>query len=350
MNIQQLLDLTIARNASDLHLSVGFPPTLRIHGDMIPVIGEAPSTPEQIESLIQPLLSDIQKQIYKQNFELDFSFDFESKARFRVNIYRQKGYVAVALRLIPFRIPPLAQLGLPPVVSKLTELKQGFILVTGPTGHGKSTTLASFINKINQERAVHVITVEDPIEYVYPPGKSLIEQREMYKDTRSWNNALRSALRQDPDVVLVGEMRDLETISSAMTIAETGHLVFATLHTNSAAQSVDRIIDVFPEIQQPQIRLQLASTLEAIISLRLIPTVQPGRTLAAELLFATPAVRNVIREGKSYLTDNIIETSAEQGMQILERSLAGLVKTGKVSEEVASRYALRPELLAKLLR
>lgn len=350
MNIAQLLDLTVARNASDLHLSVGFSPTLRIHGDLIPVMGEAPSTPEQIESLIQPLLSDIQKQIYKQNFELDFSFDFQSKARFRVNMYRQKGYVAVALRLIPFRIPPFAELGLPLVVSKLTELKQGFILVTGPTGHGKSTTLASFINKINQERAVHVITVEDPIEYVYPPGKSLIEQREMYKDTRSWNSALRSALRQDPDVVLVGEMRDLETIASAMTIAETGHLVLATLHTNSAAQSVDRIIDVFPEIQQPQIRLQLASTLEAIISVRLVPTVQPGRTLVSEILFATPAVRNVIREGKSYLTDNIIETSGELGMQILERSLADKVKTGKISQEVALRYALRPELLAKLLR
>lgn len=350
MNIQQLLDLTIQRNASDLHLSVGFPPTLRIHGDLIQVMGEPPVSPPQIENLILPLLSDIQKQIYKQNFELDFSFDFESKARFRVNIYQQKGYPAVALRLIPFRIPLLEELGLSPVVQKLAELKQGFILVTGPTGHGKSTTLASFINKINMERASHVITIEDPIEYVYPPGKALIEQREMYKDTRSWGNALRSALRQDPDVVLIGEMRDLETIASAMTIAETGHLVFATLHTNSAAQSVDRIIDVFPEIQQPQIRLQLASTLEAIISLRLVPTISPGRILSSEILFATPAVRNIIREGKSYLTDNIIQTSAELGMQTLERSLADLVKAGKISEEVASRFSLRPQLLAKLLQ
>ena len=350
MNIQQLLDLTIARNASDLHLSVGFPPTLRVYGDLIPVAGELPSTKEQVESLVQPLLTDIQKQIYKQNIELDFSFDFAQKARFRVNVYMQKGFPAAALRLIPFRIPPLEELGLPAVVAKLTELKQGFILVTGPTGHGKSTTLASLINKIHQEKAVHVITVEDPIEYVYPPGKSLIEQREMYKDTRSWGNALRAALREDPDVVLVGEMRDLETISSAMTIAETGHLVFATLHTNSASQSVDRIIDVFPEIQQPQIRLQLASTLEVIISLRLIPTIQPGRTLASEILLATAAVRNVIREGKSYLIDNIIETSAEHGMQILEKSLAQLVKTGKISQDTASRYALRPEFLAKLLK
>lgn len=350
MNIQQLLELTVQRNASDLHLTVGFPPTLRIHGELIAVAGEGPLSLEQVNSLTAPLLSDIQKNIFGQNFEVDFSFDYQNKARFRVNLYRQKGSPSAALRLIPFAIPDIDSLGLPPVVAKLTDLKQGFILVTGPTGHGKTTTLASFINKINQTRAVHVITIEDPIEYVYPAGKSLIEQREMYKDTRSWGNSLRAALREDPDVVLVGEMRDLETISSAMTIAETGHLVFATLHTNSAAQSVDRIIDVFPQIQQPQIRLQLASTLEAIISLRLIPTIQPGRTLASEILFATPAVRNIIREGKSHLIDNIIETSAEYGMQILERSLSDLVKNGKISRETAIGFTLRPELLNKLLK
>ncbi len=350
MNIQQLLELTVQRNASDLHLSVGFPPTLRIHGELIAVAGEGPLTAEQVNSLTAPLLSDIQKNIFGQNFEVDFSFDYQTKARFRVNLYRQKGNPSAALRLIPFTIPDINSLGLPPVVVKLTDLKQGFILVTGPTGHGKSTTLASFINKINQTRAVHVITIEDPIEYVYPKGKSLIEQREMYKDTRSWGNSLRAALREDPDVVLVGEMRDLETISSAMTIAETGHLVFATLHTNSAAQSVDRIIDVFPQTQQPQIRLQLASTLEAIISLRLIPTIQPGRILASEMLFATPAVRNIIREGKSHLIDNIIETSAEYGMQILERSLSDLVRNGKISRETAIGFALRPELLNKLIK
>lgn len=350
MNIRQLLDLTVSRNASDLHLSVGFPPTLRIHGELVPVSGEAVITPEQIESLINPLLSPMQKNIYLQNFELDFSFEFEGKARFRVNTYRQKGNSSIALRLIPYQIPDLSSLGLSPIVQKLTTLKQGFILVTGPTGHGKSTTLASFINKINQERAEHVITIEDPIEYVYPRGKSLIEQREMYRDTRSWGNALRACLREDPDVVLIGEMRDLETISSAMTIAETGHLVLATLHTNSAAQSVDRIIDVFPEAQQPQIRLQLASVLEAIISQRLIPTIEPGRTLATEVLFATPAVRNIIREGKTYLIDNLIETSAELGMQILEKSLAELIRSGKITDEIALRFALRPELLGKLLR
>lgn len=350
MNIQQLLDLTVQRNASDLHLSVGFPPTIRVHGELIPVTGETPSTPEQVESLLASLLSSYQKNLFEQNLELDFSFDFESKGRFRVNIYKQKGHTSAALRLIPFKIPELSELGLPQVVGKLTSLKQGFILVTGPTGHGKSTTLASFIQKINQERAVHIITVEDPIEYVYSSGKSLIEQREMFRDTRSWSNALRSALREDPDVVLVGEMRDLETISAAMTIAETGHLVFATLHTNSAAQSVDRIIDVFPEVQQPQIRLQLGSTLEAILSLRLIPTIQPGRVLASEILFATPAVKNVIREGKSYLIDNMIETSAELGMRIMERSLADLVKLGKISAEMAISFSSRPELLSKLLK
>lgn len=350
MNIQQLLALTVHRNASDLHLSVGFSPTLRIHGELIPVEGEPPQTPQQIDSLITPLLSPMQKNIFSQNFELDFSFELENKARFRVNVYRQRGYSAAALRLIPFNILPLESLGLPPTIKKITELKQGFILVTGPTGHGKSTTLASFIQRINETRAVHVITIEDPIEYVYPPGKSLIEQREMYKDTRSWGNSLRAALREDPDVVLIGEMRDLETIASAMTIAETGHLVFATLHTNSAAQSVDRIIDVFPEIQQPQIRLQLASTLEAILSLRLIPTIEPGRTLASEILFATPALRNIIREGKSYLIDNLIETSAEYGMQILERSLTELVKVGKISYDTALKFALRGELFNKLVR
>lgn len=349
MNIRQLLDLAIARNASDLHLSVGYPPTLRVHGELLSVPGEVPSTPEQIESLTFPLLSDTQKNIYNQVLEVDFSFEFESKARFRVNLYRQKGYPAASLRLIPYFIPLLEQLGLPSLVSKLVGLRQGFILITGPTGHGKSTAIASFINKINQERPVHVLTIEDPIEYVYPFGKSLIEQREMYRDTKSWGNALRGALREDPDVVVVGEMRDLETISAAMTIAETGHLVFATLHTNSAAQSIDRIIDVFPQIQQPQIKLQLASTLEAIISLRLVPTIEPGRVLASEILFATPAVRSVIREAKGYLIDNIIETSAELGMQILEKSLANLVKMGKISQETALRFAIRPELLSKLL-
>lgn len=350
MTIHQLLDLIIQRNGSDLHLSVGFPPVIRIHGELYPVPGSELVTPEQMNGFLLSILNSQQKNIFTENLELDFSLELPNKERFRVNLFRQKGHPAISMRLIPRVIPPLPGLGFPKVVEKIPELKQGFVLVTGPTGQGKSTTLASFINQINQSRAEHVLTIEDPIEYVYPAGKSLIDQREMFLDTKSWGNALKASLREDPNVVLVGEMRDLETISSAMTIAETGHLVFATLHTNSAAQSIDRIIDVFPEVQQPQIRLQLAATLEAILSIRLVPTIQPGRILASEILFATPAIKNIIREGKTYLIDNVIETSAEMGMRILESSLASLVKSGKISVDMAQRFALRPGLLSKLLK
>lgn len=350
MNIQQLLELTVEKDASDLHLSVDFPPELRIHGQLNPIPGMPAVTPEEIESVVTEMLSPQQKEVFQKELELDFSFQFADKGRFRVNLYRQKGNLAAAMRLIPLKIRTLEELSAPPVLKKLPDLKQGFILITGPTGHGKSTLLAAFINQINQTRPVHIITIEDPIEYVYPPGQALISQREMYNDTKSWAGALKYALREDPDVVLVGEMRDLETISSAMTIAETGHLVFATLHTNSAAQSVDRIIDVFPENQQPQIRLQLAATLEAVISLRLIPTINPGRIFATEILFATPAARNIIREGKTYMIDNLIQTSVELGMISLESSLAELVRKGLVSAEEALKYALQPELLGKLLK
>lgn len=349
MTINQLLEFTITKNASDLHLLVGFPPQIRLHGELQPVPGTEVLSKAEVDSLIIPLLAPAQKQIFERDLEFDFSFEFENKGRFRVNIYRQKGTTGVALRLIPLTIMNLDQLGVPKVIAKIADLKQGFILVTGPTGHGKSTLIASLIQKINTERAVHIVTIEDPIEYVYPPGKSLVSQRELYYDTKSWGNALRSVLREDPDVVLVSEMRDLETISSAMTVAETGHLVFATLHTNSAAQSVDRVVDVFPVNQQPQIRLQLASTLEAIISLRLVPTINPGRVMVTEILFATPAVRNMIRESKTYMIDNLIQTSAELGMVSLESSLTALVKSGQVSQEVAMKYALKPDLLGKLL-
>ncbi|MBI2021680.1 PilT/PilU family type 4a pilus ATPase, partial [Candidatus Daviesbacteria bacterium] len=283
------------------------------------------------------------------NWELDFGVDFENKARFRINIYRQKNSLAAAFRLIPMVIRSIESLGLPTTVSRISDLKQGLVLVTGPTGHGKSTTLAAFINQINNTRNTHVITIEDPIEYVYPPGRSLISQRELNSDTKSWSNALKAALREDPDVVLIGEMRDLETISSAMTIAETGHLVFATLHTNSAAQTVDRIIDVFPEKQQYQIRTQLAAVIEAIIAQRLVPTYTPGRVLATELLFGSPALRNLIREGKTHLIDNLIQTSGELGMMNLETSLSILVREGKITSITAQNYALRPALLNKLL-
>lgn len=349
MTFDQLLELTIIRKASDLHLLVGYPPMLRVYGELIPVQGAEVLTDSEIIQLITPILTPSQKQIFDRTFELDVSFAYQVKSRFRINIYRQRGALAVALRSIPMDIPEIEALGLPTVVAKLLDLKQGLILVTGPTGQGKSTTLAACINRINKLRPYHIITVEDPIEYIYPKGRAIVSQREMYSDTHSWPAALRASLREDPDVVLVGEMRDYETIAAAMTIAETGHLVFATLHTNSAAQTIDRVIDVFPEQQQPQIRLQLASSLEAVISQRLISSINPGRVLAVELLLKTPAVANVIREGKSYLVDNIIQTSGELGMISLESSLAKLVTNGSITMETAQDYALRPEQLSKLL-
>lgn len=349
MNIQQLLDIAIQRDASDIHLVVGSPPTLRINGDLTTISNTSPLAASDMETLAFSLLTDYQKQILQQNWELDLGYEYQSKVRFRVNIYRQRGGWAASLRLIPRSIRSLEQTGLPQVAAKLTELKQGLVLVTGPTGHGKSTTLAAFINHINLNRSEHVITIEDPIEFVYPNANSLISQRELNSDTKSWDNALKSALREDPNVVLVGEMRDLDTIATTMTIAETGHLVFATLHTNSSAQTVDRIIDVFPENQQPQIRSQLASVIEAIISLRLIPTINPGRVLAIEMLLGVPATRALIREGKTHLIDSLIQTSAELGMVSLESSLAQLVREGKITIQTAQNYALRPQLLAKLV-
>lgn len=349
MNINQLLELTVQRNASDLHLLVGFPPTLRIYGDLIPIPGTSPLSSQEVESLILPIVNPIQKQLFLQQFELDFSYALPQRARFRVNFYRQLGQVSASFRMIPLTIPRLEDLGLPPAANKFITLRQGFVLVTGPTGHGKSTTLAALINQINLTRPVHIITIEDPVEYVYPKGKAMMSQREMYVDTQSWEKALRAALREDPDVVLVGEMRDYQTIAAALTVAETGHLVLATLHTNSAAQSVDRVVDVFPDNQQPQIRIQLAATLEAIISQRLVPTIAPGRALAVELLLRTPALSSMVREGRTHLIDNLIQTSAELGMVSLEASLASLVRAGKVLSETALNFALRPDFLAKLI-
>lgn len=349
MNIQQLLELAVVRNASDIHLVVGYSPTLRIHGELVPVVGTEPLTDSEISVLILSILTPVQKSVFENNFELDFALPFQNKARFRANIFKEQGHLCVSLRLIPLSIPKMESLGLPPAVSKLTGLRQGLVLVTGPTGHGKSTTLAAMINQINMGRSAHILTIEDPIEYVYPKAKGLVSQREMYLDTKSWPNALRAALREDPDVVLVGEMRDFETIAAAITVAETGHLVFATLHTNSASQSVDRIIDVFPVNQQPQIRLQLAVVLEAIISQRLVPTVSPGRVLAVELLLRTPALSELIRSSKAHLIDNLIQTSGELGMVNLESSLAKLVGAGKITMEIAQGYSLRPDLLARLL-
>lgn len=350
MTIQQLLDLTISSNASDLHLVVDSPPLLRVAGDLVVIQGSTQLTAQDIEGLILPMINQTQKEIFQKNWELDFGLDFSGKGRFRVNLYYQKGNMAASLRFIPNRIRTVEETGLPPNVSKLTELQQGLVLVTGPTGHGKSTTLAALINQINQTRTEHILTIEDPIEFVYPKAKALISQRELNSDTRSWPNSLKAALREDPDVVLIGEMRDYETIASAMTIAETGHLVFATLHTNSAAQTIDRVIDVFPENQQPQIRAQFALVIEAIISQRLIPTINPGRILAYELLFGVPALRSVIREGKTHLIDSLIQTSGEAGMINMETCIVNLVHRGIILAETGQNYALNPELYNRLLR
>ncbi len=349
MNIQELFSETIRLEASDLHLIVGYPPILRVAGKLVSVAGAAVLTPEDVERLTFSTLSPEQKALFLTNKEIDYSIAAPG-GRFRANAYYQRGTIAADFRHISASIRSIDQLGLPQICFQFSKLRQGFILVTGPTGHGKSTTLAAMIQEINRTRSHHIVTIEDPIEYVYPPGLSIISQREMHQDTHSWSVALRSVLREDPDVVLIGEMRDFETIAAAITIAETGHLVFATLHTNSAAQTIDRIVDVFPENQQVQIRLQLASVLEGVLSQRLVPAVSGGRTVVTEILTATPAVRTTIRDGKTHLIDNIIQTSAELGMMTLETSLARAVKEGKISVETATLYAVRPEELGRLLR
>lgn len=350
MTIQELLQLVVVKNASDLHLVVGMPPTLRIDGRLVAVDNQPVLVPDVAQQLVLALLSQTQREAFLQNKEIDFSFQFGDMGRFRVNAYYQRGSMAAALRLIPTKIKTLSELKLPALCTQLTSLRQGFILVTGPTGHGKSSTLAAMIEAINETRAEHILTIEDPIEFLYQPIKSVISQREVHGDTHSWEMALKSALREDPDVVLVGEMRDYETIAAALTVAETGHLVFATLHTNSAAQTIDRIIDVFPEHQQAQVRMQLSNVLEAVIAQRLIPAAAGGRVPANEILLATGAVKNTIREGKTHQIDNIIQTSGEVGMMSLEASLAAWVKTGAITFEVASEYALRPEELTRLVK
>lgn len=348
--IEVLLEEVVKKKASDLHLQVGLPPMLRVDGSLIPVAGADVLTDEAVETLIFAILDEDQKQILLKDKEFDFSFAFGDLGRFRVNAFHERGNLAAALRLIPNEILSLEQLGLPAVVSKFPTYPRGLVLVTGPTGSGKSTSLAAMIHQINNERAEHIITIEDPIEYTHRSKKSVIVQREVHYDTYSFSAALRSALREDPDVVLIGEMRDLETIASAITIAETGHLVFATLHTNSAAQSIDRMIDVFPPHQQPQIRAQLSNILMAICSQRLVPAIGGGRIAAAEILIATPAVRNIIREGKTHQLEAVIQTGAEHGMQSMDKTLAGLVHAGTISYEEARNVAVDLEELDRLMR
>lgn len=346
MSIQDLLTLTIDNKASDLHLLVGVPPAVRIDGSLRALAHMAVLTRSDIESMIFSLLTPEQKELLITNKELDFSIGFGgglygNSGRFRVNAYFQRGYLSGAFRYLPPKIRTIEELSLPTVCHRFANLKQGFVLVTGPTGHGKSTTLAAIINEINTTKAVHIVTIEDPIEYIYPSGSSILSQREMGADTHSWAMALRSALREDPDVVLIGEMRDPETMQAAMTIAETGHVVFATLHTNSASQTIDRIVDSFPDHQRTQIRTQLAACLRGIISQRLLPVIGGGMVPAVEVLISTSAVTSNIREGKTHLIDSIIQTSKDAGMVTIEESLAQLVMGGTVTLEDAKRYALQ---------
>ncbi|HXE10137.1 MAG TPA: type IV pilus twitching motility protein PilT [Verrucomicrobiae bacterium] len=350
VRIEVLLDEVIKKKSSDLHLQVGLPPMLRIDGSLTPVTGADPLDEEAVEHLIFSILDEDQKQILIKDKEFDFSFAFGDLGRFRVNAFHERGNMAAALRLIPNEILTLEQLGLPSIVNKFAQYPRGLVLVTGPTGSGKSTSLAAMIDKINNEESRHIITIEDPIEYTHKSKKSVIVQREVHYDTYSFSAALRSALREDPDVVLIGEMRDLETIASAITIAETGHLVFATLHTNSASQSIDRMIDVFPPHQQPQIRAQLANILMAIVSQRLIPTIGGGRIAAAEVLVATPAVRNIIREGKAHQLEAVIQTGAEFGMQAMDKELVRLIHEGTITYDEARNFAVDLDELDRLMR
>ncbi len=348
--IEILLEEVIKKKASDLHIQVGLPPMLRVDGALMGVPGTDILTEETAEALIFAVLDEDQKQILLKDKEFDFSFAFGDLGRFRVNAFHERGNLAAAMRLIPNEILTVEQLGLPPIVNKFADYPRGLVLITGPTGSGKSTTLAALISKINMERAAHIITIEDPIEFTHTSKKSVIVQREVHYDTYSFSAALRSSLRQDPDVVLIGEMRDLETIAAAITIAETGHLVFATLHTNSAAQSVDRMIDVFPPHQQPQIRAQLANILMAICAQRLLPAIGGGRVAAAEVLIATPAVRNIIREGKSHQLEAVIQTGADQGMQSMDKTLVNMIHNGVVTYDEARMIAVDVDELDRLMR
>ncbi len=352
MLIDDLLKEVLEYKASDLHISVGLPPVIRVDGNLLRTKYQ-PFTPDGVEDLLFPMLNNEQRRTLEQTWELDMSYGIEGVGRFRVNIYKNKGTYAAAFRTINTTVPSFETLGLPDVVRKVTERPRGLILVTGPTGSGKSTTLASMIDYINENRSEHILTIEDPIEFVHKSKKSVIHQRELGQDTRSFANALKSSLREDPDIILVGEMRDIETISLALTAAETGHLVFGTLHTSSASQTIDRIIDVFPEGQQQQIRVQLGGCLEAVFAQTLLQRLQPdgtkkGRVMAQEILIKNNAISNMIREGKSAQIYSAIQTGAGQGMQTLETALAELLKKKLITPEDALMKSQRPDELKRL--
>ncbi|MDI6883134.1 MAG: type IV pilus twitching motility protein PilT [Patescibacteria group bacterium] len=358
--LRKLLNMVIKEGASDLHISVGHPPVLRITGELKPLEKERIIFPEDSEALARELMTDFQWNKFLKEKEIDFAYDFEAEAsphtksfgvgaRFRVNTFFQRSNISVALRVIPSKIRTIEELNLPLVLHKLTQAQQGFVLITGASSQGKSTTLAALIDEINHQRQEHIITIEDPIEYVFQDDKCLIDQREVFRDTPSFAKALRSTLREDPDVIMVGEMRDLETMATAITAAETGHLVFATLHTNSASQTIHRVIDVFPPHQQNQTRVQLAGSLLAVVSQRLIPAIKGGFLPACEVMFSTSAVSNLIRENKIHEIPSIIETSAKAGMVPLNKSLEDLVKNREIAKETALKYSLNPNDLKSRL-
>ena len=346
----KLLDLTIKSQASDLHLSVGHPPIMRIAGSLVPMIKEKKLTNEVSKGLIFSLMNKKQQDRFLEKKELDFSYNFQDRARFRINVSFQRNSVSCALRLVPNNIRTIKELSLPSVLRSFTKVKQGFVLLCGPSSQGKSTTLAALIDEINHTRADHIITIEDPIEYVFQDDQSIVDQREVGEDTLSFANALRSTFRQDPDVIMVGEMRDAETMATAITAAETGHLVFATLHTNSASQTIHRIVDSFDPAEQSQIRSQLSGSLLGIVSQRLVPRIKGGLVPACEVLIANHAVSNLIRENKIHEIPSVIETSLEQGMISLNRSLSDLVRRREISLENALNYSLRPSELKSMIR
>jgi len=350
VQLKELLLLTIKQQASDLHLSCGHVPVMRVAGTLIPLLKKKKLSDQDTQGLARVLMTEEQYNRFLKEKEIDFSYNFEDKARFRANIFYQRGNVSCALRLIPEKIQTVEELSLPPILHEFTKATQGFVLITGPSSQGKSTTLAALIDEINHQRSDHVITIEDPIEYIFKEDRAIIDQREVYQDTLSFARALRSTFRQDPNVIMVGEMRDPETISTAITAAETGHLVFATLHTNSASQTVHRIVDAFPSGQQNQIRAQLSGSLLGILSQRLIPRIAGGLIPACEIMISTPATANLIRENKIHELPLVIETSIESGMISLNRSLAILVKRKEISLSNALSYSLDPGELKLLTK
>lgn len=348
--VNEVLEKMAEKEASDLHITADVPPTIRLHGHLVPLEDYEVLTGDDTRDLIMPIMNDDQRKRLDDTWECDFSYMVPNVARFRVNVYFQKGNIAAAFRIIPIKIKTLEDLNLPQVLHDIIGKPRGFIAVTGPTGSGKSTTLAAMINEINETRSDHIMSIEDPIEFLHKNKKCVVNQREVGQDTKSFANALKYVLRQDPDVILVGEMRDLETINAALTAAETGHLVFATLHTQDAPQTIDRIIDVFPPHQQEQVRIQLAGSLQGVISQQLLPTKDGnGRVCAIEILIPTPAVRNLIREGKTHQIYSVMQTGQKYGMQTMDSCLADLYKRGKITYELALTKAADQENLKGLI-